>query len=402
MPSRRDLLAATATAGATALAGCGGGGDAATDPGRRWPQFGYDAANTAHNPDARGPREEPRAAWVRVGGGYYRNSTQPLVDGAVYANEGYRGATALDPASGEVRWHDPESYKALTPALVDDGGGFVLPGGFGFRRVAAGGGVSVLDRRLDYHDWETDLDYPESPATVADGTLVAGIGGGVTGGSVVAVDAADGSIRWEFPVEMPVWATPAVRDGVVYAAQRDDQGRKPDVQGTVYALELAGGEELWSRPLGESPRFDPVDAPVAGDDLVYVPCGVGPLVALDAETGEPAWTLDPPGGVQASPALADGTLYVGDLDGTFHALDATTGEELWTAEVGTFYGGSAVGRNGVFAIDAEGTLVCWSHGGFERWRLRLDPPVSGSPVPAGGRLFVGTGDGLLYGLAEPE
>lgn len=401
MPSRRDVLAAAATAGVAAIAGCGG--DAAADPGERWPQFGYDAANTAHNPDARGPGEEPRATWVRAGGGgYYRNSAQPLVDGAVYANAGFAGSYALDPASGDVRWHDPESYKSLTPALVDGGEGLVLPDSYGLQRVAADGGLPVLDRRVGYRDWETDLDYPESPATVADGALVVGIGEGATGGRAVAVEVADGSVRWEFPVEMPVWATPAVRDGVAYVAQRDDQRRDPDVQGTVYALSMAEGEELWSRRLGESSRFNPVDAPVAGDGLVYVPTGTGPLVALDADSGETVWTLDPSGGVQASPALADDALFVGDLDGTLHALDAATGEESWTADVAKFRGGPAVGANGVYAATFDGTLVCWSHGGRERWRVTLDPPVAGTPVPAGGRLFVGTSEGLLYGLTVPE
>lgn len=400
MPSRRAFLGAVATTGAAALAGCAES-HAAPDADQRWPQFGFDAANTAHNPDARGPTDEPRIAWVHHASSFYRNSTQPLVGDAVYANLGYAGLAAFGPADGTVRWRDSADYKELTPTLAGDG--VVLPTRDGLRRVAADGGVAALDRRFRYEAWRTDLDYPESPASVADGTLVVGIGmaeGAPPGGRVVAVDAADGSVAWTFPVETSVWGAPAVRDGTVYAAARDDGQNAENVRAAVHAVSLETGEEVWTRRLGVSPRFNPVDAPVADDERVYVPTGTGPLLALDAATGETVWRFDPPRGVQASPALADGVLYVACLDGTLAALDAATGDPRWTARAGTFYGGPTIGRNGVYAADKDGVLTSWNPRGNERWRVSLDPPVHGSPVPAGGRVFVGTTDGVLYGLAD--
>ncbi|USZ67436.1 PQQ-binding-like beta-propeller repeat protein [Halorussus salilacus] len=395
--SRRELLAATATASAVAAAGCAGTESVPDD--QRWSQFGFDTANTAHNPDAEGPAEEPTVAWVRVGGSYYRNSTQPLVGDAVYANAWHDGVFALDPADGSVRWHDGDADNTqLTPALAE--GTLAFPTRDGFRGVAADGGLRAFGRAVGYGRWRTDLDYPQSPPSVADGLLVAGIGANhsADGGRVAAVDAADGTVRWEFPVETSVWGAPAVADGVVYAAARDDDQRDAETQGTVHAIDLADGTEVWSRPLGESPRFNPVGAPVVGDGLVYVPTGTGPLVALGAESGEEVWRADPPEGVQASPALAGGVLYAGCLDGTLRALDAATGEVEWTGEAQTYYGGPTVGERGVYAVGSGGEVVSWTRDGRERWRVAIDPPVSGSPVPAEGRLFVGTGDGLLYAL----
>lgn len=400
--SRRELLAVAATASAGAAAGCTGTESVPDD--QRWPQFGFDPANSAHNPDAEGPREEPTVAWVRVGGSYYRNSSQPLVGDAVSANTGYDGLFALDPADGSVRWRDDGDYKALTHALAD--GTLALPGRSGFRGVSADGGLRALGRAVRYERWRTDLDYPESPPSVAEGLLVAGIGGdhSAAGGRVTAIATADGTVRWAFPVETSVWGAPAVGDGAVYAAARDDDRGDPDTRGTVHAVDLDDGTEVWTRRLGESGRFNPVGAPVVGDGLVYVPTGTGPLVALEPETGEEVWRFDPDGGVQASPALADGRLYVGCLDGTLRALDAATGEEEWTGGTertdggGAYYGGPTVGRRGVYAVGSEGEVASWTRDGRERWRVRIDPPVSGSPVPSGGRLFVGTGDGLLYAL----
>lgn len=396
MPSttRRRLLSSLAVGSAAALAGCSGSDGETTD---RWPQFGYDAANTAAAPNAAGPREKPSPEWVHTAGAYYYNSTQVLFDGEVYANAGYSGLYVLSPEDGSVQWHDPTSYKPLTPALAD---GVVMPGRFGFRSVATDGGVAVAGKRFGYQHWETEsLDYPQSPVTVADDLLIAGVGTeghSPGGGRVVAVDRTDGTVRWHTSVESTVWGAPAVGEDRVFVAQRATQN--PDAVATLYALDLPTGQIRWEQTLGESAEFDPVDAPVVGDGLVYVSTGTGPLVAYDTESGDPVWRLDPPSGVQGSPALADGTLYVGDLDGTFHALDAETGESRWTASVEKCYGGPAVGRDGVYAASFEGTLVSWYPDGSERWRVSLDPPVHGTPVVADGRLYLGTTEGLLYCL----
>lgn len=403
LTSRRAFLAAAATATAAVSVGCvdfdgdddGNGVPAA----ERWPQFGFDATNAAYNPDAEGPRDEPRVAWVHHAGGYYRNSTQPLVGEAVYANTWYDGLFALAPTDGAVRWHDERTYKALTPALAD--GALAVPHRDGLHSVAADGGVRAFGRSFDYERWRTDLDYPESPPTVADGVLVVGIGmegHSAGGGRAVAVELGDGTTRWEYSVETSIWGAPAIADGVVYAVARDDDERDPDRQGTVHAIDLKGGSPIWSRPLGESSRFDPVDAPVVGGGLVYVSTGTGPLVALNADTGAEVWRFESERGVQSSPALADGVLYAGGLDGTLRAFDAETGETEWTAQGETYYGGPTVGRRGVYAVGTGGEVASWTHDGRERWRTRIDPPVQGSPVPADGRLFVGTGDGLLYAL----
>ncbi|WP_135806680.1 outer membrane protein assembly factor BamB family protein [Halorussus marinus] len=395
--SRRELLASAATAGAAATAGCTGSDGVPDD--QRWPQFGFDATNAAANPDAVGPSEEPTVAWVHAAGSYYRNSTQPLVGDAVYANAWFDGVFGLAPADGAVRWHDAGDYAQLTPALAD--GTLAVPHRDGLRGVAADGGLRAFGRAVGFGRWRTDLTNPESSPSVADEAFVLCVGTaghGPDGGRVAAVERADGSVRWEYSVETSVWGAPALADGVAYAAARDDDEADPDTRGTVHAIDLADGAAVWSKRLGESPRFNPVGAPVVGDGLVYVPTGTGPLVALDADTGDEAWRLAPPDGVQASPALADGVLYVAGLDGTLRAVDAATGDPEWTGAGEKYYGGPTVGDRGVYAVGADGEVVSWTRNGAERWRVRIDPPVSGSPVPADGMLYVGTGDGLLYGL----
>jgi polyvinyl alcohol dehydrogenase (cytochrome) len=68
-------------------------------------------------------------------------------------------------------------------------------------------------------------------------------------GSVVAIDAASGSVRWTFPFDAKTragcdgrsrspgaWGSAAVQDGIVYAASPD---------GNVYAIDAATGAERW-------------------------------------------------------------------------------------------------------------------------------------------------------------
>jgi outer membrane protein assembly factor BamB len=81
---------------------------------------------------------------------------------------------------------------------------------------------------------------------------------------------------------------------------------------------------------------------------------------------------------------------------------AATGDGEWTGAGETYYGGPTVGELGVYAVGADGEVASWTREGAERWRTRIDPPVSGSPVPADGMVYVGTGDGLLYGLEDAE
>lgn len=397
MPSttRRRFLRAISAGGIPTLAGCG---MPSPDSLSGWAQFGYDPANTSAALDLHGPAERPGPEWIHTAGSYYRNSTQILLAENVIANAGYTGLYALSPTDGTIQWHDSTSYKPLTPTLAN---GIIVPGGYGFRSVARNGGISVGGHRLGYRNWQTDwLAYPQSPATLVDGLIIAGVGTeghSRGGGRVIALDQDEGTIHWSTPVESTVWGTPAVADGVVYAAQRST--RNPPANAVLYALEVETGDIRWRRDFGDDPRFDPIDAPVAGEELVYVSTGTGPLLACDAASGEVVWTLDPPSGVQGSPALANDTLYVGDLDGTFHAVDAKTGETHWTAAVSKWYSGPMVARDGIYAVTFDGELVSWRPNGTERWRLRLDPPVKATPVVRDGRLYLGTTDGLLYCLA---
>ena len=116
-----------------------------------------------------------------------------------------------------------------------------------------------------------------SPAVALDGTVYVGVkAGGTTPGQLIALDPADGSLRWSYGV----------------------QGAANDV---------------YSSPT------------VGADGLVYVGAESQSLYALDA-TGALVWSFNTNNGINwTSPAIvADGTLYVGNNEGTLFALRTTS------------------------------------------------------------------------------
>ena len=143
MPSRRSVLAASATALSVGVAGCSDASDppesAFDATTTRWPTAGYDPAATGHAPA--GP-DRPSVDWTldrrAVDPPLYGDLSSPAVgDDTVYvaalasdsfpSDEDGSWLVALDRASGSVRWKR-EFPAGLTgaPALAD---GSVLVGG---------------------------------------------------------------------------------------------------------------------------------------------------------------------------------------------------------------------------------------------------------------------------------
>ncbi len=138
---------------------------------------------------------------------------------------------------------------------------------------------------------------------------------GTADNHILALNAADGSLLWDYETDHAIWGQPAYRDGVLYVASMD---------WSVYALDAASGELVWRTELGGALP----SSPVLGDDLLYVSSFDGNVHALDLATGKERWAASGAGDwVWGAPALADGTLYFSDIAGNLFAVDAQTGEQ---------------------------------------------------------------------------
>ncbi|HEX7289568.1 MAG TPA: PQQ-binding-like beta-propeller repeat protein, partial [Conexibacter sp.] len=165
------------------------------------------------------------------------------------------------------------------------------------------------------------------PAPNADIANTRHVGGPIERSSVARL-----RVAWTMPIG-DYATTPVVVDGVVYTQ---------DLQGDVYAIELASGRVRWRHRYGLL-TYGPNGVTV-GDGRVY---GATTLFAfaLDQDSGRELWQAALPRneheGIDMAPGFHDGTVFVSTVptrpevqygpgaQGVLWALDAATGRPRW-------------------------------------------------------------------------
>ena len=117
-------------------------------------------------------------------------------------------------------------------------------------------------------------------------------------------------------------AQPLVVDGVVYSF---------DALDSVTAYDADRGGVLWRSDLEPEDEDDGYfGGGIAFDDgRIFVTTGFATVHALDAASGEIAWTAQVSAPVRAAPVASGGRLFVVTLDNQTIALDTDTGDRLW-------------------------------------------------------------------------
>jgi outer membrane protein assembly factor BamB len=191
-------------------------------------------------------------------------------------------------------------------------------------RIGAAAGAAARAALLTRPQWRLRL-AGSVPGGIAVASDAAGgdavVVAASTGGDVAAIRAASG------PVDQRVcWRA---RLGPVYRRPGVDSGTGtlfvPSADRQLYALDARTGAVRW--------RFD-AGAPVLSEPLAvagYVVFGAGErLLAVDAATGELAWSV-PGRGFSAGRAACDGErVYTAAADGYARAHDLRTGREAWS------------------------------------------------------------------------
>ncbi|HUJ27227.1 MAG TPA: PQQ-binding-like beta-propeller repeat protein [Myxococcales bacterium] len=261
--------------------------------------------------------------------------------------------------------------------------------------VAGGDGVLYgLNRFTGAARWQTDLheELTTSPV-VADGRVFVMS----SEQSVTAVNVKDGKSLWKMHRDPPGGysirgdAPPRVAHGTVFVGFAD---------GTVAALQPQDGVVKWSKQVsgtGEYLDVDWIDAP-ENDPRIYVASAKAGVVAVDAATGEPAWTSALPG---ANHVLVEGPRVIAGGRGAVVALDRGSGKLLWTLKLPKdHYPTQPVVVNGIVLVaDDRGPLMGVdaqtgeARGGFD--------PGSGFSQPVlalPGVAYVISNGGALYAL----
>ena len=303
------------------------------------------------------------------------------------------GVAARDSGPGEpaaVQRYDRGVGSVSSPVVAS---GWLYIGGFR-------GGLYALDADTMTENWSVSLSrwVTYSPAIANDTVYVGG-----QDGTLYAVDAGTGDLRWERQLsDRIVRSSPVVWNGTVFIASNDG----------VHALRASTGRPLWNETSG-GPSLS---SPAVANGTLFAAYYGGTVHALDATTGAERWRRTLNATTSTTPAVRDGTVYIGDRRGRFYAISAATGETRWTRRVtsefrsspavwnGTVFVGSSDRR--MYALDARTGAGVWNTTlgdlKWDRGEARPDSGIFSSPTVADGTVYVGSNDGLVYGLRAAD
>jgi outer membrane protein assembly factor BamB len=219
-------------------------------------------------------------------------------------------------------------------------------------------------------------------------------------GYVCAYGCPTGERHWERLLGEPVAASPIVRDGVVYVG---------GLGGSLFAIDAADGSVLGRvSELGEQL----LSPPAVTDEAVLVAPFEGPLVrfhrdaaGVPTRTDGSTWRFrtDDGRGFVGAPAVDTdrGVVYAASLGGSLSALELSSGRTRWQLTLGSrVLTSPAVVDGGVVVVTADGTVSTIDDRGSEattRWTRSVEvEPIDGddgqllaSPSVGGGVVIVG-------------
>ena len=285
--------------------------------------------------------------------------------------------------------------------------------------------------------WQVSVgaDVDSTPVVDSDGTIYFGTDGPTN--SLFAVNPG-GTVKWQFATLGVVQSVPALNSdaSVVYVVALDPDTLNDDAM--LYAVNTADGSERWRFPV-QAENNEPTSSPVVdtkgtadpGDDVIYVgddddfvyalrpaariadPLGVGGVnIALNE------WRFATFGEIESSAAVDpnDGTVYIGSDDFNVWAIasDGTakwyfpTGNEVESTPIvdvdGTIYIGSRDGN--VYALKPAARLADpTGAGGLNatagEWAFATGGPVPSSPVLGqAGFIHIGSNDTNFYTISQ--
>lgn len=389
-----------------------------TIPAGTWPQIGYDARNTRHTSQARGPRDDGSIAWEQLGD---QAVYPPVIADNLYLTEAWNSGTAFALASddGAEQWSNSDLPPMRWAPALHENKLIVISRAEG--NVVR---LHALDTTTGEQEWvqqdgitASSGERPPISPTVRDDSVYLGSNQGI-----LACDATTGEIEWTATLAPHVietedgpswrtdWAKPAVTaDRAFTFDMNDSYGATRE----VYAVNTQSGDQEWTAKLEVGDDWTLKGHVVAGRNRVFVSAlkphlfdgmndspwsGSERLFAIETTSGEIDWDLKLAKKTVSPPAYADGTVYVGewypDADtGRLHALDASDGTNIWTYETeqGAVLSPTVAGDTVYISQGSEFAAVSRADGA-QRWRLNIGGQT-GPPVVVGETAYLQTNPG---------
>jgi outer membrane protein assembly factor BamB len=278
--------------------------------------------------------------------------------------------------------------------------------------IDATSGKTLWSKSTRVHGWFGWGDRHRKDALYAGGPAVSGdlLAVGTLDGHVYAVNAKDGSPRWESELASEVLASPVIVGDLVIVRTQD---------GRVYGLDKADGKRRWVYDQGNVPLLSlrGNGGLLAANGVVFFGSDDGKLVALRQDNGSKLWEqklgsgegrtdIDRLDDVDGSILLDGAALYGAAYHGNLTSIDGPSGRPLWSHPFSTFdslaVSGNAIygvaDDSGVWAFDKSGGADIWKNNAL-KYRWVTGPAVQGDYVVVGDMEgyvhWLKTGDGAL-------
>jgi polyvinyl alcohol dehydrogenase (cytochrome) len=382
-------------------------------PEMRWAQWGNDERNTrfASAPGLSAAQvSRLRLRWAWGLGEVVNARSQPVVvGGTVYVASENGQLAALDATTGCALWTmkaEAPLRSGIVAAVGSDGAASTVFVG------DLAGSVTAFDATTGSKRWRVRVD-PHFAAIVtgtpqlADGVLYVPVSSYESAlpaspgyacctfrGSVVAMDAETGKVKWQArtiadtvrvtgkatggatskgPSGAAVWSTPTIdrKAGMLYVGTGNNYSDPPtSTSDAVLAIEMATGRVAWTRQFAAGDAYN-LSCDLPGKP--NCPMSEGP----DADIGQPPMLVDLGRGERL--------LLVGQKSGHVHAIDPDRqGAVRWSTKVGEggklgglHWGSATDGRRVYVALGGQGLITIPDSTLREGFRLEADPVKGG-------------------------
>lgn len=313
----------------------------------------------------------------------------PLADGELVAfttSFGQNRLNVLNRADGHLVW--TKSFG------IPVGGSYGMPraniAAFEDLLIVPAWELYAIDRATGATRWQfskTD-DFPGAkPLVLAAGSVFA------CGKRLYAVDARTGALKWELDLQEQPFS-PVYAYGTLYFTTRIDRGGGALGAGHAVAVDPANGTVLWTFPLPDASDASWLGGSVglAGvtETQVIVPSLNGRVYALDRTTGSLLWERRGRGPYTAG-VILNSVVVVGGDALYAEAINITSGQLAWeirldgSTEVISSGPGVAIVNDGRLRAVTDRGQVVWAYGGD----FHDEPHFTWAPVYSDGTIFVG-------------
>lgn len=291
------------------------------------------------------------------------------------------------PGTPAIRWQNttsPGPGDASGPAYADG----VIYFGSGNHVYA----INAADGTVKWQYPEKSFDQSgqaplgpfNCPPTISQGRVYIG----ADDNKLYVLDAKTGENLWQFAASGPIRGAAVIDGGVAYFGSED---------GYVYDVRLDNQQEAWG---GRFKTNGPVmSSPMIENGFIYF-SDDSDVYGVNEQSGRLIWTQQIIGGMTADPVLENGTIYVGAAR-TLEAIVARSGSTRWQTTLPSE--ASAVATTGgpedmIYIPTTDDHLCALDSRGLIRWQVNLKDQVLAPPLLTPTALYVTTRTGTIFAL----